>query len=642
MVAIVSNLGASLTHYYLPSTENGYDDIVLGYRSQSDMYRSKNPPYLGVVVGRVANRIKDGILHWKDGPRQLEINNAPNHLHGGSSGFSTRIWDVEVEDDEVIFSLLSVDGDQNYPGTIVVKVSYRLDLLEDTHPGKSKLRVNMTASLVNNDPAPVNLALHTYFNLASHDDRNGILDHTLSLNSEKYTPLDFNSIPTREVKSVDEDTTMDFREPRELRQALCDYARNVLNVDEDTYNLFVESLRQWPTSDESNGKLPSFPSGLPFGLDHNFVIKSNSEDTQRLSLAATIKSETTGRQLEVLSNVPGVQVYTANYLDGRTGIDGVFFKDGATYKPWQAICLETQHFPDSIGVASNQFPAFAKGKCIVLDEQNRDYSHELEYVLNSPPRKPIEVDRSLLVGSDTDDNQYSSLEEMWTIQLAGDGKTAWYNRAADYYEENCDSTIDGVLGGFAELSDVDLANSREFVQHIENVRSIKWSDGAACECGAGLGRVTKGLLLSLGPKRCDLVESSSRLLCTAPEYIGAESSKCRFYCQGLQEWEPNPNTYSIMWIQWVLCYLTDEDTVSFLRRCAMGLVPGGIIVLKENTCTGEGFVVDVEDASITRSLHCWLSLATEAGLSLVIRRPQTQFPSDMFPVEQLAFEISAW
>jgi len=154
--------------------------------------------------------------------------------------------------------------------------------------------------------------------------------------------------------------------------------------------------------------------------------------------------------------------------------------------------------------------------------------------------------------------------------------------------------------------------------------------------------VTKGLLLSLGVKRCDLVESSARLLSAAPDYIGDGSSSCRFYCQGLQEWAPAAGTYSIMWIQWVLCYLTDEDTVYFLRRCGESLVDGGVVCLKENTCEDEGFVVDVEDASVTRSVPYLLYLIRKAGLRVVLRRTQDNFPdaSGLFPVEQIALEVT--
>jgi protein N-terminal methyltransferase len=167
-------------------------------------------------------------------------------------------------------------------------------------------------------------------------------------------------------------------------------------------------------------------------------------------------------------------------------------------------------------------------------------------------------------------------------------------------------------------------------------------DGAACECGAGIGRVSRGLLLPLGVPRCDLVESSEKLLSQAPAFIGdPESSRCRFLCQGLQEWTPLPNTYSIIWIQWVLCYLTDDDIVAFLKRCGKALIAHGVIVLKENTCEGgETFVLDKDDASVTRSLPYWLQLIEDSGLRLIQQEMQRNFPEELFPVPMLALEVN--
>lgn len=247
-------------------------------------------------------------------------------------------------------------------------------------------------------------------------------------------------------------------------------------------------------------------------------------------------------------------------------------------------------------------------------------------------------------GSDTDGQTYESIEDMWKVQSED-----WYQRAADYYEENCPPTVDGVLGGYASISTVDLEGSRQFLQSIQEQGKLKLqvndegkATAIACECGAGIGRVSKHLLLPLGVQRCDLVESSARLLSAAPEYLGdADAAKCRFYCRGLQDWEPPTRTYTIIWIQWVLCYLTDVDVVAFLRRCGQSLVPdGGMIVLKENTtCTDEAFVVDTDDASITRSLPYLRKLIQEADLEIVLETMQSDFPDDLFPVPMLALGV---
>lgn len=221
-------------------------------------------------------------------------------------------------------------------------------------------------------------------------------------------------------------------------------------------------------------------------------------------------------------------------------------------------------------------------------------------------------------------------------------RDSWYEQAADYYETNCEPTVDGVLGGFGEVSDCDITESKKFIQHIQEIRpSFRPEDGAACECGAGIGRVTKELLLSLHTQRCDLVESSPKLIAQAPDYIGSRSSKCRFFCQSLQDWEPPHLSYSIIWIQWVLIYLRDEDLIEFLKRCAAALVPGGVIILKENCITGKDFTVDLDDASLTRSIRYWKYLIQEAGLVVVLQETQTNFPDELelFPVEMFALAL---
>jgi protein N-terminal methyltransferase len=172
---------------------------------------------------------------------------------------------------------------------------------------------------------------------------------------------------------------------------------------------------------------------------------------------------------------------------------------------------------------------------------------------------------------------------------------------------------------------------------LELPTSSSDSPSIACECGAGIGRVTKGLLLDFCD-RSDLVESSERLLHAAPEYIGNKSGSCRFFCSELQVWEPPPRKYTIIWIQWVGIYLTDIDLVKFLQRCGESLVDGGVIVLKENTCADETFVLDVDDASLTRSHPYWLDLICKAGLRVISQTWQEDFPDDIFPVPMLALQ----
>lgn len=630
----ICTLGASLTKLIVPSP-NGCHDVVLGYKSPTEMYQSSNPTYLCVVVGRVANRIAKGVLKIeKDGKEyELAVNNDPNHLHGGEQGFSHRIWDAEIikidgQQSAVRFSLTSESGDQGYPGTVECSATYSLTPKEGSDNGVS-LNLVLSAKLQGDEGTPINLAQHSYFNLAGHNDPNGILDHKLTLPCHFYTPLDETSIPTREVKALNEDTIMDWRCPRLVRDALEDLAMSKVDLDQNTANKVL-----------SDRSVDIGQFGLqPFGFDHNYVVDRSSTDTDGLHLVGTLKHESTQRVMRIRTSAPGVQLYSANYLSA-SDCDSSVNKDGVSYHRWQGICLETQAFPDSILVDEQSNPEFSKGKCVILNPNNPVYEHKVVYDLDFERDAADKSRLPIFRGRDSDDNPYDSAEAMWQVEgVSKDSKSEWYDRAMNYYEENCADTIDGVLGGFANISDLDLQGSREFVRQLSKLRSgWDWSVGAAAECGAGIGRVSKGLLLPLGVPRCDLVESSPRLISAAPDYIGPEASRCRFYCQGLQDWTPAKATYSIIWIQWVFCYLTDNDAVSFLQRCGRALVKGGVICLKENTCDETDFVLDRNDASVTRSVPYLLHLIKQAGLRVVLQQHQTNFPKEIFPVPMIALE----
>ena len=629
----VCSLGASIIKFLVPSIQrDGYDDVVLGYASPRDMWSTKNPLYLGTVVGRVANRIAKGEFQATTGGpvHKLETNNGPNHLHGGSGGFHSCIWEAEIVNEEAVrFSLLSSHGDQGYPGSLRVTATYSLCSIDQSI--SARLCLYMEAILLDGIPTPVNLAQHSYFNLARHDDPIGILDHRLQLpNATAYTPLDDTSIPTRQVRPVPTDKAMDWRESRLLRVALAEYGVAHLGLSPTVAEADTQRTRIRP--DIATAPTPD----KPYGFDHNYVIERQDENNSSLTVVAILEHADSGRRLTVSSNAPGVQLYTANYLDGTVPTSA---KDGAHYGQWQGICLETQHFPDSILVNPKVSPEFAQGACQILTAQEPCYRHCVEYLLETQKE---DNDATEFRGIDSEGRHYSTAPEMWLTQgVTADQTGSWYRRAAAFYEDNCPPTIDGVLGGFGSLSDLDLATSRQFLHQLLALRpSLQLSAGVACECGAGIGRVTKGLLLNdadLGIRRCDLVESSSRLLYAAPDYLGdALASKCRFFCTGLQDWEPKAQYYSIVWIQWVLIYLTDDDAVAFLRRCGDALVPGGVIVLKENTCTDEDFVLDVDDASVTRATPYWKHLCRKAGLDVVYEEMQGEMPDDMFPVSMIA------
>ncbi|KAL7573692.1 hypothetical protein ACA910_007734 [Epithemia clementina (nom. ined.)] len=739
IVLEVSSLGASITKFLVPSESlcddeaqnneirshdtgnkvDRMDDIVLGFPSAQEMYQSGNPPYFGVVVGRVANRIVKGQLRLPCSSSlsagdenveyktiQLDINNGPNHLHGGINGFSKKIWNAEIiSSDSVQFTLLSKYGDAGYPGTVQVTATYQLQPLEsdlsieqDNSPKnvsslKQSIRLTLSfhAQLLEEGSAPcctpINLAQHTYFNLNRHDDPQGILDHTLHLDGcVAYTPVDADSIPTRQVVPLANDSSMNLQsEPVVLKQALIDFGvhKAALPLDQVEAAVSQRNLNIHGTGGENEGTaLP------PFGLDHNFVVADSKQEPvvqqqgdavlTRIGTAAHAESK---RRLTVWTNTPGVQVYTANYVSTSSSDK---YKDGAKYQPWQALCLETQHFPDSIGVDPEMHPDFAKGRCVILTPTNPTYQHtvvyDLEYQGFASLVKPKQVvpntmldnmegsnDISTWVGRDTDSNRYPSIQAMWESQgitagSSSSSSSSWYARAAEHYQNNCEATLDGVLGGFARLTESDLAGSLQFVQSLQQLNLLKptseLANAVACECGAGIGRVSRGLLLPLGFGRVDLVESASHLLAVAPDFIGDEGAdKCRYLCTDLQDWVPSqPGMYSLIWIQWVFCYLTDKDAIRFLEQCRIGLQPhGGLIVLKENTVGSnskqdddgtitesalpqDDFVLDLEDASLTRSVRYIVHLAREAGLKVVhLQESQSNFPNDIFPVPMIAF-----
>jgi galactose mutarotase-like enzyme len=596
------SLGASISKF-LVEKDGVSDDIVLGYKDATSMFQSGNPVYFSSVVGRVANRIAKGKFSLGGETFELETNNPPNHLHGGSGGFSHKIWNAEIVDlgggSGVRFSLPSPDGDNSYPGSVAVTATY--SLRQSVSSTGVVLRLELHARLLDDKPTPINLSQHSYFNLSCEDDPNGILDHRLSLESDAYTPVDATSIPTREVRSLDIDPTMDWRHLRSLRDALESYGV-------EKAGLPVEKARE----NSEHRK----PLSDPYGFDHNYVVREQP-GTSLPKVASLVHND---RRLTVFSNAPGVQLYTANYL-GDSEKSSIC---KSTYGPWSGICMETQHFPDSVSEELQTTDEFGAGKCQILTPGRPDYDQIIEYVL--------EVGSSVeFVGSDTEGNKYKSIEEMWEAQ----DLPSWYDRAKDYYEENCSTTVDGVLGGIGFISDADLKGSKEFIKSLE--LPVSGSPSVACECGAGIGRVTKGLLLDFCD-RCDLVESSVRLLNAAPDYIGKDSYKCRFLCSELQDWEPPVGKYTIIWIQWVAIYLTDEDLIKFLSRCAESLVDGGVIILKENTCMDETFHVDVDDASLTRSFSYWLDLIYKAGLHVIRQTWQEDFPDDIFPVPMLALQ----
>lgn len=290
LVARVTNYGTIITELHVPDRAGKNADIVLGF-DNIEQYL-KGHPYFGCTVGRVANRIAKGKFNLDGTAYSLAINNGPNHLHGGLKGFDKAVWEASPQTGaSVRFSYTSADGEEGYPGKLDVVVVMTLT-------DSNELRIDYSA--VTDKPTPVNLTNHSYFNLRGAGD---VLDHELTLAADHFTPTDSTLIPTGEIRPV-KGTPWDFTQARRIGSRILQ-----LGTDEP-------------------------------GYDTNYVLNGGGRS---LALAARVFEPETGRIMEVLTTQPGVQLYTANYLDGSlTG------KGGVVYRRHMAFCLETQHFPDSV------------------------------------------------------------------------------------------------------------------------------------------------------------------------------------------------------------------------------------------------------------------------------------------------------
>ena len=290
IVVKIMSYGGIITEIHTPDRNGKLGNITLGF-DNLDQYLAGHPNF-GALIGRVGNRIAKAQFSLDGETYQLAVNNGNNSLHGGLKGFDDVLWDpVVIDCDEraaLQLSYISPDGEEGYPGTLKVVVTY--ELLMD------QLFITYEAETVK--ATPVNLTNHAYFNLAGGGT---ILDHVLYINASKYTPVNDELIPTGELANV-EGTPFDFRKP------------------------FVIGERFDQIGND------------PVGYDHNFVLDGSSEEKV---LAAKLLDPKTGRSLEVLTTEPGVQFYTGNFLNG-TLKSGDF-----TYVKNSGMCLETQHFPDS-------------------------------------------------------------------------------------------------------------------------------------------------------------------------------------------------------------------------------------------------------------------------------------------------------
>jgi len=213
-------------------------------------------------------------------------------------------------------------------------------------------------------------------------------------------------------------------------------------------------------------------------------------------------------------------------------------------------------------------------------------------------------------------------------------EATFYSNAEDYWRE-VPPTVDGMLGGYGSISNIDINGSKAFLQKFLGEGEGKTGSGCALDCGAGIGRITKRLLLPLF-KTVDLVDVTQEFLDQAKTYLGEDGKRVgNYFCSGLQEFVPEDGRYDVIWIQWVIGHLTDDHLVEFLRRCHKALRPNGLIVIKDNV-SYEGVVPDEVDSSVCRDLEIVRRLVGRAGLRIHHEEQQVNFPKEIYQVHTLA------
>jgi aldose 1-epimerase len=296
IVATVTNYGAKIVSLHVPDASGRMTDIVLG-KSTIDDYLNDQEPYFGAICGRTANRIADGRFTLDGKDYQLAVNNGPNSLHGGLKGFNAVVWDARLTDAQTLeLSYLSEDGEEGFPGNLQVRLIYRL-----TADNALSIAYHATTDR----PTILNLTNHSYFNLSGEGDP-CIGDHELLIAADTYLPTNEVAIPFGAPEAV-AGTPFDFRTPHTVGARINDSHRQLVYGN---------------------------------GYDHNFIINRSGPG---LVCAARVRSPKTGICMAVHTTEPGVQLYTGNYLDGS-----FIGKNGHRYPQRSALCLETQHYPDSI------------------------------------------------------------------------------------------------------------------------------------------------------------------------------------------------------------------------------------------------------------------------------------------------------
>ena len=290
MYADITNYGAKIVTLFAPDKDDKLADVVLGFETLDEWIEKET--YFNTIVGRFANRIKDGKFTLDGKQYQLAINNGANHLHGGTIGFNQKVWDVlEVSETSLKLQYISADGEENYPGTLTTVVTYAIT--ED-----NALSIHYEATT--DKPTIAGFTNHAYFNLKGAGEGD-IRDHVLQLNADFYTEIDDTQSPTGEIKSVT-GTPMDYRNAQAIGERIDD---------------------------------PFFAIGR--GLDNNWII--NKAQQGDCALAGSVSAA--NRTMEVYTTLPGIQVYTGNWVEQNVG------KYGKKYDVQYAVCMEAQGFPNS-------------------------------------------------------------------------------------------------------------------------------------------------------------------------------------------------------------------------------------------------------------------------------------------------------
>ena len=350
MVVKILTYGGIISEIHVPDRDGKLADVCLGF-DNLDAYL-KGHPFFGCITGRVANRIAKGKFTLNGKEYTLHVNNGPNSLHGGKEGFDKKVWKVLATIDGTNYQGLklhyqSKDGEEGYPGTLEVTVTYTLT-------DNNELKIDYAA--YTDAATPVNLTNHAYFNLTGG--KENVLGHKVSLSSHRYTPGNDTLIPTGEIKDV-AGTPLDFFTKehtlgdriKELYDTPAKgYDHNfVITTPTDLLKLGMETLQK--KVKDLGETHPDVVAGRKVMEERVAVLKANPNLLKNpLHKCATLTDPVSGRVMTMYTTEPGVQLYTGNFLDGS-----IVGKGGVKYDKHFGVCLEAQHFPNSVNTPS--FPS---------------------------------------------------------------------------------------------------------------------------------------------------------------------------------------------------------------------------------------------------------------------------------------------